>query len=183
VVASSCWGTTTVVSFMADDIASLHHDVDEGVREIERRNAGRLQCRRGCAGCCVDDLTVFEVEAEPIRRRHAELLSRGEPHPEGACAFLDSEGACRIYDVRPYVCRTQGLPLRWLDEDEGVESRDICELNDAPLQGPFPTILDLPEDACWTLGPAESRLRSLQESLSSSAPLARVRLRDLFNRF
>ncbi|MBM4356699.1 MAG: YkgJ family cysteine cluster protein [Deltaproteobacteria bacterium] len=169
-----------------DDIATFHRDVDVGARAVEIRNAGRLQCRRGCSGCCVDDLTVFEVEADAIRSSHPTLLAQGSPHPIGRCAFLDAEGACRIYDVRPYVCRTQGLPLRWLDEEEGVESRDICELNDVTVAGPYPTLLELPEDACWTLGPAEARLRSLQGSLQGSAtnsdPLARVRLRDLFHK-
>ena len=85
-----------------------------------------LRARRG------DQITVFEVEAEVIRRHHADLLAEGEPHAEGACAFLDGEGACRIYEHRPYVCRTQGLPLRWLEELDGetVELRDICPLND-----------------------------------------------------
>jgi Fe-S-cluster containining protein len=107
---------------------------------------------------------------------------RGAPHPEGACAFLDAEGACRVYADRPYVCRTQGLPLRWILEEEGAECRDVCELNDAPIAGAWPTILELPEEACFTLGGPEERLRELQRALSSDDPLGRVRLRDLFHK-
>jgi hypothetical protein len=128
----------------------------------------------------VDGLSVFEIEADAIRSRHAELLEHGRPHPEGACAFLDEEGACRIYSARPYVCRTQGLPLRWIDDDDGdgVERRDICELNDSPAGGPWPEITQLPAEQCWTIGPAELELQELQRA--QGRPLARVKLRDLF---
>lgn len=165
---------------MLDDVASFHRDIDAAAHEVEAQNPGRLQCRRGCSSCCVDDLTVFEIEAAAIRAAHPELLKSGVPHPRGACAFLDDAGACRVYSVRPYVCRTQGLPLRWLDPDEGVERRDICRLNDEATDGPYPTIVDLPPESCWTLGPSEDRLRALQEQLSGDASLRRVSLRDLF---
>ena len=48
-----------------------------------------------------------------VRRRKATGIEEGAG-PEGACAFLDGEGGCRVYPDRPYVCRTQGLPLRWI---------------------------------------------------------------------
>ena len=117
-------------------------------------------------------------EARRIERRHGELLAREQPHAEGACAFLDGEGACRIYDERPYVCRTQGLPLRWIDEledGEAVELRDICPLNDEgePIE-------EIDEDGCWTLGPVEERLARIQAA--TGAPGRRVALRGLFAR-
>lgn len=144
---------------------------------LDEVHAERLHCRSGCYSCCVDDITVFEVEAENIRRNHAELLSSGTPHASGACAFLDEQGACRIYDHRPYVCRTQGYPLRWLDEDEDgqvVEMRDICPLND----GNEPVEAIAAED-CWTLGPFEDFLRDLQ-STADGGKMTRTLLRDLF---
>src|SRR5262245_46152814 len=95
------------------ELRALHDEVDARAAALAQRHAGRLRCGRGCSACCVDELTVFEVEAERIRRAHTDLLVSGEPHAAGACAFLDAHGACRIYADRPYVCRTQGLPLRW----------------------------------------------------------------------
>ena len=155
-----------------DAVAALHAEVDREAGRLHVLHAERLQCRRGCSACCVDDLTVFEVEAAPIRRRHAELLATGVAHAEGACAFLDEASACRIYEHRPYVCRTQGLPLRWIEERDGgaVELRDICPLNESgqPIE-------ELMEDACWTIGPMEERLARLVIE-----PATRVRLRDLF---
>src|ERR1700730_8692526 len=138
----------------------LHAHIDELTQPLHQRHAARLRCARGCSMCCVDDLTVFDVEAENIRRHHPDLLQDGEPHPPGRCAFLDEEGACRVYEHRPYVCRTQGLPLRWLEEadDGGVaELRDICPLNETeePLQA-------LPPQDCWSIGPVENALQRLQ---------------------
>ena len=79
--------------------------------------------------------------------------------------FLGSEGECRIYAIRPYVCRTQGLPLRWIEDD--IDYRDICELNDVPVE-------TLEPEACWTIGEFEERLARMQGDGK------RVALRDLF---
>ncbi len=154
----------------------LHAEVDALAADLARMHAPRLRCARGCSGCCADELTVLPIEAARIQSAHAELLVQGEPHAAGACAFLDSAGACRIYADRPYVCRTQGLPLRWLAEDEHdeiVEQRDICPLNE-----PGPPITELSEDACWLIGPFEQRLLDAQDSVAPDAP--RIALRSLF---
>lgn len=158
-----------------DALLSLHADVDRDAEALARRHAGRLKCGRGCSACCVDDIRVYDVEAERIRRLAPEVLSR-EPHAPGACAFLDADGACRVYEHRPYVCRTQGLPLRWVEEaadGSPFELRDICPLNDdgEPIES-------LPVEACWTIGPAEERLQAIAESWDGV--MRRVKLRDLF---
>ena len=157
------------------EVERLHAEVDGRAAALAREHGERLHCARGCCGCCVDDLRVFEVEADVIRERHGRLLAAARPHPRGACAFLDEAGACRIYDARPYVCRTQGLPLRWFDEVERVERRDICPLNEAgePVES-------LPAEACWTLGDFEGRLAALQAARGDGA-LRRVTLRSLFD--
>ncbi|HEY8120080.1 MAG TPA: YkgJ family cysteine cluster protein [Myxococcota bacterium] len=155
------------------ELGRLHAEVDARASQLAALHGARLQCRRGCSACCVDGITVFAVEAERIRAQHAELLARGAPHSSGACAFLDAEGACRVYADRPYVCRTQGLPLRWLDEERAAELRDICPLNEAgePLES-------LPASACWTLGETEARLAELQREFGAEGE--RVALRALF---
>jgi uncharacterized protein len=160
-------------------LGDLHTEVDRQTDHLRVLHAKRLQCRKGCCGCCVDGLTVFEVEAESIRHHHAALLAEGAPHPKGACAFLDDAGACRIYEHRPYVCRTQGLPLRWIEErSDGnpVELRDICPLNEHG-----PPVESLPAEECWSIGPYEGRLANLQAA-ADNGELRRVSLRSLFRR-
>jgi hypothetical protein len=158
-----------------DAVEALHREVDRLVAEILPSFGASLRCRRGCTDCCTDDLTVFEVEAALVRER-LPSSAHGTLHPPGRCAFLDDCGACAVYDLRPYVCRTQGLPLRWLDEDDAggiVERRDVCPLNDDGV-----SLLDLPADRCWTIGPFEARLAQLQASVDGGA-LRRVSLREL----
>lgn len=160
----------------ASELETIYREVDARALELSQVHHSRLQCERGCSQCCVDGLSVFEIEACHIEQHFGELLESGEPAAEGGCAFLDGAGACRIYSCRPYVCRTQGLPLRWLEErdDSMVELRDICPLNDegTPVE-------NLPEEECWTLGPVEERLARLQ-ALRDGAVMRRVRLRSLF---
>ncbi len=162
---------------MTDSLERFYEDVDAAVRKLVASGAWRLHCTVGCFGCCVDGLTVFDVEADNIQNHYAELLSSGAPHPAGGCAFLDEEGACRIYEHRPYVCRTQGLPLRWIEEDpegEWVEMRDICPENEADCD-----LLALEPEDCWLIGPFEERLRSIQMVLYKGS-LERRLLRQLF---
>lgn len=164
---------------MTDRLDGLYRDLAPEVARLETLHGERLRCARGCADCCVDGITVFAIEAERIRRRHGGLLRDGSPHPPGACAFLSEDRSCRIYDDRPYVCRTQGLPLRWIDaelEGETVELRDICPLND---NGTDLTAIDA--DRCFFLGPFEERLASLQSGRGGGEG-DRVALRDLFRR-
>jgi Fe-S-cluster containining protein len=157
-------------------VARLHQEVDERAAELARRHGGRLTCRRGCAGCCTDELTVLDVEAARIVAEHGPLLEQGEPAPTRGCAFLDGAGGCRIYASRPYVCRTQGLPLRWLyeNDDEIVEERDICELN-----LPGPPLADLAEADLWLIGPVEEKLVNLSERYGACE---RIEMRALFRR-
>ena len=160
-------------------LQNLHERIDARAGELALIHAQRLRCERGCDSCCVDHLTVFSVEAKRIRMNHEALLRDGTPHPPGACAFLGDVGECRIYADRPYVCRTQGLPLRWFEENDSgeiCEKRDICPLN---VEGS--ALNELPEDACWLIGPTELELGSLQAEIRDPHE-DRIALRALFDR-
>lgn len=161
---------------MSEKLRKFYETVDTQSANLQKIHAARLNCRKGCAACCVDELTVFEIEAENIRANHRELLENKKPREAGKCAFLDETDACRIYENRPYICRTQGLPFRWLDEFENelVELRDICPLNEEgePLE-------NLPANQCWTIGEFEAILAVLQKE-SGSGGMKRIALRDLF---
>jgi uncharacterized small protein (DUF1192 family) len=160
-------------------VEEIHERIDARARELALHHAQRLQCKRGCDACCVDDLTVLPIEAELIRSRHGTLLREGTPHAAGACAFLGDEGECRIYPDRPYICRTQGLPLRWFSEDRAGEIRErraICPLNE---EGP--ALESLPEESCWLIGPVELELANLQAE-TRDPDESRIALRGLFDR-
>jgi uncharacterized protein len=96
--------------------------VDATVSSMSETLAPHLSCRRGCSSCCVDGLTVLPVEAARITEHLNNTEQHIAPHPT-ACAFLDSSGACQIYEARPVLCRTHGLPLL------AGSDVTVCELN------------------------------------------------------
>jgi len=160
-------------------VQELHEQIDARAGELALHHGQRLRCERGCDSCCLDDLTVLPIEAERIRSSHEALLRNGIPHAPGACAFLGSEGECRIYADRPYICRTQGLPLRWFSGDA---SGEICELRDiCPLNAEGPALEELPEESCWLIGPIELELANLQAEIRDPDE-SRIALRALFGR-
>lgn len=103
--------------------------VDEFERGVRARRAADMACRAGCSACCHAQLTVCDVEAELVRESlaalddeaRARLAARAEASAErnatDACVLLEDDGRCAVYEGRPLVCRTQGLPLRY---PEGV---------------------------------------------------------------
>lgn len=162
-----------------EKIGTLYDEIDTVVRYLEQLHGTRLRCGRGCTSCCVDALTVWAVEAENIIIHCSDLLAAGDPHPTGACVFLDGAGACRIYPWRPYVCRTQGLPLHWTEEHEDgavVAYRDICPENEPGIP-----VEELEEDSCWKIGPAEELLAAAQIEFGNGE-MKRIALRDLFEK-
>lgn len=166
---------TSISHRALDVLRQLHSEIDDRCGLLAAELGERLSCGRGCADCCVDDIRVLEVEAARIIDEYPGVLADG-PAPPGGCAFLGPERECRIYDARPYVCRTQGLPLRWFEDRPGahpVELRDICPLNDEgePIE-------EMDPDRCWLLGPTEARLAALQAASGDAG--ARVALRELF---
>jgi Fe-S-cluster containining protein len=150
--------------------------LDSHINSIEKKNKARINCKKGCFSCCKDDLEVFGIEAEFIRKNQSEFLKNNSAAPRGACAFLDEEGGCRIYDSRPFVCRTHGVPIAYLQEDEmgEFELRDICPLNKegSPLE-------DLNADFVFQNNSWEEKLATLQ-IISDKGKMDRVLLRDLF---
>lgn len=147
----------------------FYEQVDRKAAELAQVHRQRLKCGKGCSYCCADDLTVFQVEAENIQAQAGKVLTQ-TPGKKGGCAFLTEEGTCRIYECRPYICRTQGLPLRWLETDENeidlIEYRDICPVSEAGE-----SLEAMPETQFWTLGPSEEKLAQLTQGNSKRLPL------------
>jgi len=156
-----------------DSLQRLHAHVSTEFSALRAADPERFQCANGCAGCCQDGLSVFKIEAELIREAYGPLLDSGAAHPLGACAFLDENKSCRIYDVRPLVCRTQGAVLSYSAPDDDQEERSVCTLNDDGTD-----ITQLPSSSCLDLGPPLEVLAHLQQNHCGTNE--RVALRGLF---
>ena len=120
-------------------LQELYRKVEAFQNNLSAPARSLSQCRKGCSRCCMVDLSVFRIEADSVRKWFRELavgkadelrsLWSGEK-PEGGCAFLVND-ACTIYEARPLICRTQGLPLRFIEG--GQTFLDICPLNEEML--------------------------------------------------
>ena len=111
---------------MQDPLAAhraLVAKVDAFEAAVRTRRASSMACRAGCSACCHAELAVCDVEAALVREglaaldaeARARLGARVERH-DGRCVLLEADGRCAIYEARPLVCRTQGLPLRYPDD-------------------------------------------------------------------
>jgi uncharacterized protein len=116
--------------------------IDALTKARAARYAKHLVCHAGCSGCCQHHLSVFPVEAARVKAALAalpdELRARieqqartvNEREAQGqpvACPLLVDE-RCAIYESRPLICRTQGLPLL-LEAEDGGHEVDFCPLN------------------------------------------------------
>jgi Fe-S-cluster containining protein len=106
-----------VVSGAVSRLPELQAKVDAFFGRVLARHGGDMECLSGCSDCCRVRLTVTGVEASAIRAHVAswpDEQRRELARTGGAdrCAALDAAGRCRIYEARPLVCRSHGVPVR-----------------------------------------------------------------------
>jgi len=132
-----------------ENYLALVSRVDELCCRTAESFAAQISCRAGCDACC-RHLSIFAVEAATVRqalsglakedaalvRRTAESALPGDPCP------LLHEGLCLLYQARPIICRTHGLPL--LLKRDGADCIDFCPENFQDLPSiPGNAVIDL----------------------------------------
>lgn len=113
---------------LIDDTAErtdiVHRLIDTALKRGEN-SAPEVSCKKSCSACCHTQITLAPSEARKIRayaieslegidfdraKRQA-MIQDPRLYPlqlswrDSACIFLDDEGACSIYSVRPMSCR------------------------------------------------------------------------------
>ena len=115
----------------------LRSQVDAQTASIAERRRRYLQCRKGCDSCCHQRLAVLPVEYDRLRTAFLALPPeeqqriRGhaaERWAAGICPLL-VDGACSLYEDRPIICRTHGLPLYSEVGSETPPKISVCHLN------------------------------------------------------
>jgi len=131
----------------------LRRRVDDHFASAMARSPTAMQCRSGCARCCHQRFGVFEVEAHRLRaalarlgrqdpeRRQQVRAQADDPEAMHHCAMLVDD-RCAVYEERPLICRTHGLPTLVRDE-EGGASLQGCPLNFTSEDAPAASVLDL----------------------------------------
>ena len=116
---------------LEQSLEELRQSVAEAERLLQQRPAEErapIDCGAGCDSCCVVNVSTLLPEGMAIRRylqrfskaeqqQIAERLERLWQRVRGLddeerlavrrrCAFLNEQGSCRIYPVRPLLCRS-----------------------------------------------------------------------------
>lgn len=114
-----------VPSSITDEYVSLVSDLDRLIVALSQRLQGLITCAPGCSSCC-RRFSVLPLEAALLKGTAIAASTRIQG--EDSCPFL-SEGLCSIYIQRPLICRTQGLPIGYIDETHERIEVSACPLN------------------------------------------------------
>lgn len=109
----------------------LRERVTNEADSLFARYRSRVACKRGCYFCC-DPITVLPIEIAALRNWVEE---HGAPDPNRLggppddnrprCRFLGKNGECTVYEARPLICRTHGLPLSYRVYEYDMHGREI----------------------------------------------------------
>jgi len=108
--------------------------VNELCAGIEHALQGQITCCEGCSTCCTS-ITIFPVEAAALREALASLpdgeaasiLRHVAEYATGERCPLLLDHRCLLYEARPIICRTHGLPILFMEDDK--QRLDCCPLN------------------------------------------------------
>lgn len=115
---------------LIEQYKALRNKVDKESNRLTSMHKSQLACKKGCDLCC-ESLKIFPIEFETIQK---ELEGKHIPvkkwtHNFGnKCRFLVNS-VCTIYESRPIICRTQGLPLLYEKQDGTGYELSVCQLN------------------------------------------------------
>lgn len=122
------------MSHLLDNYKQLIARIDALCNSIAATLGEQITCSPGCSSCCTS-ITVFPVEAAAMRetlkklpKQNAEEIRRHiSEHAEDERCPLLFHNQCLLYEARPIICRTHGLPITYTSD--GQRSSDCCPLN------------------------------------------------------
>lgn len=132
---------------LLENYIRLREKVDSLCDGITTKLGDAITCCPGCSTCCLS-ISVFPVEAAAISEAISSLsqekrilIQKQASEPSDACPLL-CNGLCVVYESRPIICRTHGLPII-LDEG-GTRRIDVCPMNCGKMESlPGEAVIDL----------------------------------------
>ncbi|MBI9068103.1 MAG: YkgJ family cysteine cluster protein [Salinivirgaceae bacterium] len=109
---------------------NLRDELDKACEKFTSMHISQLECKKGCDSCC-ESLNIFPIEFYALQE---ELVGKNLPKFKWSqkfgksCRFLKN-GECQIYNSRPIICRTQGLPLLYENKTGTGYELSVCKLN------------------------------------------------------
>ena len=123
--------------------------VDQLCEGITTLLGDALTCHAGCSSCCIS-ISVFPVEAAAMieaagmlpPEQYKLLKQRLSSKEEGDRCPLIVSDRCLLYQARPIICRTHGLPI--LITEAAGRRVDVCPLNCVGMERiPGEALIDL----------------------------------------
>ncbi len=146
---------------ISKDYNQLVADLDSAIGALQQHLHKFIGCAPGCSSCC-KQFSVLPLEAALITGSAS--VSLQSPRSGELCSQL-IDNHCSIYPQRPLICRTQGLPIGYIDEE-----REQIEVSACPLNFPEDHLFDLPD--LLLLDSFNSRLAALNSAYCQAAGIA-----------
>ncbi len=161
-------------------------NIDLKISKILSFYKNDILCAKGCSSCCME-ITLLPVEFFSIKyefdkryslknlsNNYDIFTSRNESNKK-ECIFLKNS-ICMIYESRPVICRTQGLPLLYYSDLLENYTISFCEKNftlrndDFELDTEFTIDLDRLNSSLYRLN------KEFTEEINNSAFTANKRI-------
>jgi Fe-S-cluster containining protein len=111
-----------------EDYLKLRIDLQKTCTALHNLHSPHTQCGKGCSSCCMDFGLMpveFHYIVEQLKNKPIALNRETE---KGQCIFLVNN-ECTIYEHRPIICRSHGLPILFMDEEGENYNLSFCPLN------------------------------------------------------
>ena len=114
----------------------LQQEIDEKCEALHKMHTDHTKCKKGCDQCCMNFNLLpieFEYIQKNLKKKHRELAPTSN---NDECKFLINH-ICSIYEFRPIICRTHGLPILNMDDEGENWELSFCPLNFSKVSDDF----------------------------------------------
>jgi len=106
----------------------LREDVENTCTFLYSVHNKYTHCKEGCDECCMNfRLLPVEFYSILFSVKELKLTNLNDTDPE-SCPFLINH-SCSIYQHRPLICRSHGLPILDMDQEGENWELSFCPLN------------------------------------------------------
>jgi len=106
---------------------TIRDQIDTICSKLHTEHKAHTICKKGCSECCMN-FNVFPVEFHSILSEIKTNESIKLSQSNEGCLFL-VEHSCTIYEMRPSICRSHGLPILNMDSEGENWELSFCQLN------------------------------------------------------
>jgi Fe-S-cluster containining protein len=113
-----------------ENYRELRNEVSHLSEQLSKLHQKEMACKKGCSECCMHfsilPVEYFSILQELKANPPQQYLELDEEADD--CNFLIDD-LCQIYESRPFICRTHGLPLLFMSLDGDEWELSTCPLN------------------------------------------------------